>query len=190
MLKILITIGLLIVSNQTFAKSKCEREWNDLKSIQSQMRHRSTEYLRDEERDKHKEYQDCRKGKNKKPISHKTKTTYKTHKTTDTKNSHITYPDIKSYRTKTKYTNFNYSKNSLKKQKPRKNQFRGEKLEAWLSHFKTPQVCMAPKEMSQFAKCVSYRKEEKEKFNIEWTAKHNKNNLNVQGGIWKTDFKN
>ncbi len=50
MLKILTTIVLLITSNHTVAGSKCQYEWDALKSIQSKLRHRTTEYLRDKER--------------------------------------------------------------------------------------------------------------------------------------------
>jgi hypothetical protein len=58
MLKILWIISLLIVSNQIFAKSKCEREWEALEYVQSQLRNRGAEPLII------KEHQKCRKGKN------------------------------------------------------------------------------------------------------------------------------
>ena len=35
---------------------------------------------------------------------------------------------------------------------------------------------MFPKEMTQFARCVSYRKEEKAKFNLEWIVNKNEKN--------------
>ena len=43
----------------------CQLEWNALKAVQSQLRQNSYEWLRDKERRKHTEYQNCRKGKNK-----------------------------------------------------------------------------------------------------------------------------
>ncbi|MEY8216273.1 MAG: hypothetical protein RPR97_17530 [Colwellia sp.] len=154
MLKILITIALLIVSNQASAISKCEREWNDLKSIQSQMRHRSTEYLRDKERDKHKEYQSCRKDKNKKSKSYKTKTKHKNPKTTYKSHS---YP--------------RYSSNNIKYSGSIKGKFKGEKQKAWLKHYRTPQECISPKNISKFSRCLSYRDEEAEKFTVQWNNK-------------------
>ena len=61
----LILITLVLFSNQTFAKSKCQYEWNSLKKVQDQLRQKSTERLRKKEHKKHNEYQNCRKGKNK-----------------------------------------------------------------------------------------------------------------------------
>ena len=58
----LILIVLVLLSNQTFAKSKCQYEWNSLKKVQDQLRKNSTQQLRNKE---HREYQNCRKGKTK-----------------------------------------------------------------------------------------------------------------------------
>lgn len=55
----------VIFSFPSFAGSKCQLEWDSLKAVQSQLRHQSYEWLRDKERRKHKEYQDCRKGRTK-----------------------------------------------------------------------------------------------------------------------------
>jgi hypothetical protein len=76
MLKILWMTFLLIVTNQSHAKSKCEFEWKQFKSIQSLLRQKSTEYLRRIEHEKHNEYQNCRKGK-----------TNKTYRSSRTQNS-------------------------------------------------------------------------------------------------------
>ena len=63
MLKILITIIILVTSQQSIAGSKCQEKWDALKAIQAQLRHKSTEFYRKEEHKRHKAYQDCRKGK-------------------------------------------------------------------------------------------------------------------------------
>lgn len=154
MLKILITISLLIVSNQTFAKSKCEREWNDLKSVQSQMRHRSTEYLRDQERYRHKEYQDCRKGKDKKSKTYKTKTKHK--KTSYKKHSYV-----------------KYSPKNITNTVSLQGKFKDEKQDAWIQYYDKPKECILPKNIQVFSRCLSERDEEAKKFDMEWTAGHN-----------------
>ena len=154
MLKILITIGLLIVSNQTFAKSKCEREWNDLKNVQSEMRHRSTERLRDEEHYRHNEYQNCRKGKNKKSKTYKTKTKHK--KTAYKKHSYATY-----------------STKNITNTVSLKGKFKDEKQDAWIQYYDKPKECLFPKNIQEFSKCLSYRDEAAKKFDMEWTANHN-----------------
>lgn len=154
MLKILVTIILLITSNQTIAKSKCELEWNALKAVQSQLRQKSTEYLRDKERIKHKEYQNCRKGKKKKSKTYKTETNHK--------------------KTKTKYKKNSYQKYSAKNIKYSgsiKGKFKGEKQKAWLNHYKTPRECISPKNISKFSRCLKYRDEEAEKFTVQWNKK-------------------
>lgn len=151
MLKILITIGLLIVSNQTFANSKCEREWNDLKSIQTQMRHKSTEYLRNKERDKHKEYQNCRKGKKKKSKKYKTKANYNKQSTNNT------------YR--------KYTSNTITNTVSLKGKFNGDKQDAWVKYYDKPQECVEPKDISQFSRCLKYRDEKARDFDREWNSK-------------------
>ncbi len=55
----------IIFCTPSFAGSKCQTQWDSLKLVQQQLRHQSYEWLRDKERRKHKEYQDCRKRKNK-----------------------------------------------------------------------------------------------------------------------------
>lgn len=151
MLKILLIIGLLTVSNQTFAKSKCEREWNDLKSIQTQMRHRSTEYLRNKEREKHKEYQDCRKGKKKKSKKYKRKANYNNQSTNNT------------YR--------KYTSNTITNTVSLKGKFSGDKQDAWVQYYDKPQECIKPKDISQFSRCLKYRDEKAIDFDREWNSK-------------------
>jgi len=63
MKKILITIIILIASNQANAGSKCQEKWDALKDIQAKLRYKSTEFYRKEEHKRHNAYQDCRKGK-------------------------------------------------------------------------------------------------------------------------------
>ena len=154
MLKILIIIALLIVSNQSIAKSKCEREWNALKNIQSQLRHKSTEYLRNKEHIKHNEYQTCRKGKKKKSKSYKAKSNYQNQKTTYNKNS---YP---------KYLNKNIT-NSVSL----KGKFKDEKQDAWIQYYDKPKECISPKTIPEFSRCLSNRDEEAKKFDMEWNSK-------------------
>lgn len=159
MLKILITISLLIVSNQAFAKSKCEREWNDLKNVQSQMRHKSTERLRDEEHYRHNEYQKCRKAKEKKTKSYKTNAKYK----------------------KAIYQKHSYAKNSTKNLTNRvslKGKFKEEKQDAWIQFYDKPKECILPESIQVFSKCLSDRDEEAKKFDMKWSVSHNEKNLN------------
>jgi len=54
---------LIIISYPSFAKSKCQFEWDALKKVQAQLRHKSSQRLRDLEHKKHSKYQSCRKGK-------------------------------------------------------------------------------------------------------------------------------
>ena len=60
----LILFLLVLFSFPLFAGSKCQLEWDALKSVQNQLRQKSYEWLREKERRKHKDYQACRKGKN------------------------------------------------------------------------------------------------------------------------------
>ena len=55
----------IIFSAPSFAGSKCQYEWDALKKVQGQLRHRSTQWLLDKEHKKSREYQNCRKGKTK-----------------------------------------------------------------------------------------------------------------------------
>lgn len=154
MLKTLVAVGLLIFTNQASAKSKCEQEWKALKNVQSQMRNRSTERLRDQERYRHNEYQTCRKGKKKKSKSYKAKTNYKNQKTTYKKNS---YP---------KYLNKNIT-NSVSL----KGKFKDEKQDAWIQYYDKPQECILPKSIQEFSKCLNDRDEKSKKFDKEWNNK-------------------
>jgi hypothetical protein len=56
---------IIIFSAPSFAGSKCQYEWNALKKVQAQLRHQSTQRLRNLEHKKNRKYQDCRKGKKK-----------------------------------------------------------------------------------------------------------------------------
>ena len=156
MLKILIIICLLIVSNQTFAKSKCELEWNALKSVQSQLRHKSTEYLRKKEHKKHDEYQKCRKSQSKKSKSYKT-----------TSNKNTTYNN---------HSYSNYPTKNITNTISLKGKFKDEKQDAWIQYYDKPKECLFPKNIQEFSKCLSYRDEAAKKFDMEWTANHNEKN--------------
>ncbi len=153
MLKILITIGLLIMSNQVFAKSKCEQEWKALKSVQSQLRHKSTEYLRKKEHKKHDEYQNCRKAKKNKSKSSKTK------------NSHKSQTIYKKYNSP-KSLNTNITNTVALKGK-----FSDEKQDAWIQYYDKPKECILPKNIQVFSRCLSERDEEAKKFDMEWNSK-------------------
>jgi hypothetical protein len=158
MLKTLMTIGLLIVSNQIFAKSKCESEWNALKNVQSQLRHKSTEYLRKKEHRKHDEYQKCRKGKNKKSKSYKTTSNQKT-----------------AYK---KYSYSNYPTKNITNKVSLKGKFKDEKQDAWIQYYDKPKECILPKNIQVFSRCLSKRDEEAKKFDMEWTASHSEKKFN------------
>lgn len=155
MLKILVAISLLIVSNQTIAKSKCEREWNALKSVQSKLRHKSTEYLRNKEHRKHKKYQDCRKGKTKSSKKSRTKTYSSTPKNTYKKH----YPNYYVRNT------FNSSSVNVKAK------FKGEKQNEWMQYYVIPKECISPKSTSKFARCLAERDKEAEEFSKKWEAR-------------------
>ncbi len=55
---------LALLSTPSHSASKCETEWNSLKATQAQLRHNSTEQLRQKEHVRHTAYQNCIKGKN------------------------------------------------------------------------------------------------------------------------------
>jgi len=156
MLKMLIIITLLIASNQSIAKSKCEKEWNALKSVQSQLRNKSTEYLRNKEHTKHSEYQNCRKNKSKESNNEKTKTKY-------VKPSYVkpNYVKKSSISTTKNITN-NISL---------KGKFEDEKQDAWIQYYDKPQECISPKKVQEFSKCLNHRDDAAKKFNVMWGNK-------------------
>ena len=156
MIKKLWIILLLVVSTQAYSKSKCEFEWNQYKSIQSLLKQKSTEYLRKIEHEKHNEYQNCRKGKNKKSKSKS--------------NTNNKYYSKQSNR-KAKSHNSNYSRKSVKHTGSINGKFKGKKQESWLEYYKTPQECKNPKEIATFSKCVSHRNNEARNFNIVWASR-------------------
>lgn len=152
MLRIIIAIILLIISIQSPAKSKCELEWNALKAVQAQLRNKSTEYLRNKERKKHTEYQNCRKGKSKKNSNkHVIKNTYN--------------PQKKYYSNRKIRNSFGNSKVNIK------SKFTGEKQQAWLAFYKTPKECISPKTTTKFAKCINDRNLAAEHFSNNWDNK-------------------
>ena len=151
MLKMLIIISLLIACNQSIAKSKCEKEWNALKSVQSQLRNKSTEYLRDKEHTKHSEYQNCRNNKNKESNNKKTKTKY-------VNPSYVK----KSSKSTTKNITNNISL---------KGKFEDEKQDAWIQYYDKPQECISPKKVQEFSKCLNHRDDAAKKFNVMWENK-------------------
>ena len=156
MIKILIIIMLLVISNQSYGKSKCQPEWNALKAVQSQLRNKSTEYLRKKEHKKHSEYQSCRKGKNQKSTSYKKKKSYYKTSNHTQKNS-----KVKKYK---------YSK-SITNKVTLKSKFSGKKQKAWLKHYRIPQDCKNPKSSSKFARCLEQRDRKAEHFEIVWRSK-------------------
>ncbi len=145
----------IVFSLPSFAGSKCQLEWDSLKSVQSQLRKNSNEWLRNEERRRHKIYQDCRKGKNNassKTQKHRTQkqTSYTKYKST---------PKYRPYRSTTSKVNV-------------KGRFSGEKQQAWLDYYHSPKGCKTPKSTSQFSKCLAHRDSEAEKFDKVWDEQH------------------
>lgn len=157
MLKILWIILLLIVTNQSYAKSKCEFEMKQYKSIQSLLRHKSTEYLRKLEHEKHNEYQNCRKRKNKKNKSGETIATYK--KQSQTSKKYYSNKPVKDP--------FSNSTINIKI----KSKFKGEKQDGWLKYYKTPPGCKNPKEIATFSKCLNHKNVEAKNFSIVWASR-------------------
>lgn len=143
-------IVIVLFSSSTFAKSKCQNEWDALKSVQSQLKHKSTEWLRDKERKKHTEYQDCRRGKIK-SINSNNQTKY------SEKRSSQPYKTKRII--KTKKSNFSGGIKGL---------FTGEKQNAWIRYYKKPKECIRPKTTKWFAKCLNIRDIEAQKFDVLW----------------------
>ncbi|MCJ8318737.1 MAG: hypothetical protein MJK12_03835 [Colwellia sp.] len=146
----IIFIVLLIISNQTFAKSKCQKEWDSLKSIQALMRQRSTEYYRQEEHKRHDIYQNCRKKKNNNQVKEK--------KSYTTKNK-------KNYITNKSYTG---KQASYTRDIHLKGLFTGKKQDAWIQHYERPKECINPKSTPEFATCLQHRDDEAIRFGDKW----------------------
>jgi len=157
MLKILWIVLFLITSNQSYAKSKCEKEWKALKGVQAHLRYKTSEYLRKEEHRRHEIYQKCRSKRNNESSSSKSKS----------KKSKIIYS--KKPTTQKKYSPKKYVKKSFGKSTVKiKGKFKGDKQNEWIKHYKTPKECIRPKSTSQFASCLNKRNVEAEKFSINW----------------------
>lgn len=153
MLKTILLGLLFIASTETFAKSKCELEWNALKAVQSQLRHKSTEYLREKEHKKNNAYQDCRKGKNKNNTSIKS-TQYLP---SNTPSKHYSVGQARH--------SFNNSSVKMK------GKFTGEKQESWNNYYVRPKDCINPKSTSKFAECLNDRDMQAAKFDLLWADK-------------------
>jgi type II secretory pathway component PulL len=151
LIKVISISILLILSNKVYSTSICEREWNALKSIQSQLRHKSNEYLRRMEHEKHTKYQNCRKNKNQ-----KSKKIKKSNNSTQYKRFY-TYRETK-----------NPFENSPVKMKTK---FKGKKQEEWNKYYVTPEDCIKPKTTSQFASCLNDRDREAKRFTELWDEK-------------------
>lgn len=145
----------VIFSFPSLAGSKCQLEWDSLKAVQSQLRQYSYEWLRDKERRKHKEYQDCRKHKNNKSSSTK-KNTYKTQKNYAQNKPIPKYRPYRSTTSKVKVAG----------------RYSGEKQQAWLDYYHSPKGCKSPKSTSKFSKCLVHRDSEAEKFEKVWDEQH------------------
>ncbi|XPF94276.1 hypothetical protein ACM9HF_20045 [Colwellia sp. RE-S-Sl-9] len=156
MLKTLWIILFLIITNKSYAKSKCEVELNELQHIQSLLRHKTSEYLRDKEHKAHEKYQICRSRKNNQSSNNKSKKIYS--KKTTTKKKY--YPN--------QYVKKSFGKSTVKI----KGKFKGDKQNAWIEYYKTPKECIKPKSTSQFASCLNKRNVEAERFSTEWDKHH------------------
>ena len=158
MIKSIILIFVIIASNKSYAKSKCELEWNALKAVQAQLKQKSYEWLRKKEHEKHNEYQNCRKGKTNKLI-----TDLKKEKISPKKNK-----QIKKYMPKTEY-----SRNNNKYSGEIKGKFKGEKQDAWIKYYNKyrPIKCKTPKSIQIFSQCVKHKNNEAKNFNLVWATK-------------------
>ncbi|MBO9490832.1 hypothetical protein J7384_10735 [Endozoicomonas sp. G2_1] len=153
-MKKLITLFIfLIVSNQTFGKSKCQDEWNDLKSAQALSRQSSSEATRNWEKHVFKIYNACIKNKNKEPVS-KSVEKQVNKKTTSNKTKKLLKPK-------------KYYKRELSNQPiEMKARYYDGRQNDWLKYYrahKSPQ-CKKPKSTKLFAKCI----EERDKLSIEF----------------------
>jgi len=143
-------IASALFSNLVFAELKCKTEWDALKDVQTQLRHKSTEWLRDKEHKKHSEYQKCRRNTNKQSSS-------------NSRTKHYEKQRIQTYSPKqlAKIKKSNYSGNI-------KGIFTGEKQNSWIKYYKKPKECIRPKSTQWFAKCLKHRDDEAIKFNSTW----------------------
>lgn len=159
----LILFLLVLFSFPLFAGSKCQLEWDALKSVQNQLRQKSYEWLREKERRKHKDYQACRKGKNReKAQSRSTRTSQNYNNQVSNINGSNHISNYRAPRTQHK-TVINI-----------KGYFKGEKQNDWLKYYREvkPKYCNSPKSTSEFAKCLNNEKEEVEKFKILWRMRN------------------
>ena len=149
-------------SQPSFAGSKCQLEWDALKSVQSQLRHKSSQWLRNQEHERHRKYQDCRKAKNnkstktKKYIRHNTKSIVQYNKPTHQNRTPMRYQKNRS-------TISTVSVKGL---------FTGKKQQAWLEYYRPTQKCIKPKSTQQFSQCLKVREDEANKFHTLWQEQH------------------
>jgi hypothetical protein len=154
-------IAAVLFSNPVFAELKCKKEWDALKNVQTQLRHKSTEWLRDKEHKKHTKYQECRKNTNKKSNSNSRAKNYGKQ-------------SIQLYKPK-QLANIkkpNYSGNI-------KGLFTGEKQNSWIKYYKKPKDCIRPKSTQWFAKCLKHRDDEAIKFDSIWRKKNPPSTINL-----------
>lgn len=154
---------LVIFSFPSFAATKCKLEWDALKNVQSQLRHNSTEWLRDKERRNHKAYQDCRKGKKKR------KTKNKSYIANSSQNYTQYNKPLPNYRP------YGSTINKLKI----KGLFTGDKQQAWLDYYRPPKECLSPKSTQQFSKCLKFRDNEANKFRKVWDEQQAPPSINL-----------
>jgi len=153
--KLLILI-FIIFSAPSLASSKCQFEWHALKNVQSQLRQKSTQWLRNQEHLKHSEYQDCRKGKSKR--------TSKAKNVADKSPSAVTrnnkpISQVKQYRSTMNKVHV-------------KGLFTGEKQQAWLDYYRPAKKCKSPKTTQQFSKCLQNRDLQATKFERHWLERN------------------
>lgn len=158
MIKIISLFTFILFSTDSFSASKCENQWQALKSVQTQLRHKSTEFLRKQEHEKHTDYQNCRKNKN--ANNSKTKTTKNsTVQSSNKRPSHILNKRINRQLVGNKAITI-------------KGYFEGEKQNQWLKFYQRPKYCHSPKSTQVFAKCMQHKEEEAIKFEQKWQEQH------------------
>ncbi|MGK2234544.1 MAG: Ni/Co efflux regulator RcnB [Colwellia sp.] len=151
MSKLIIIIFFFIFSNLSIAGSKCQMEWNALKNVQTQLRHQSTQRLRDKEHSKHSEYQECRKG-NKNQHS-------KTRRYSDSDKAKLS-----QNKKPIKYKKYSSTISKVNV----KGLFTGKKQQAWLDYYRPNKECKRPKTTQKFSKCLQKTDLETKKFEKLW----------------------
>lgn len=166
MKKVITIFLLLILSNQVFAKSKCQREWDDLKNVQRVMKNghgaQRMEQLRNIEKTYFRKYENCKKGKNKQISKDKSVKKRVNKQTTSIKTKKLVQPK-------------KYYKRELSSQPiEMKARYYDGRQNDWLKYYrahKSPE-CKKPKSTKLFAKCIEERDKLSIEFERHWRAEN------------------